>query len=117
MRRKFSKEFKLAAVQRMKRGQAVVEIARAIEVHPSELYHWRRDLDQHGERAFSGIGRKREEESRIAELERKVGQQTLEIDFLKRALQHAEEQRRLRALDGGAASMNRSKRKSNGARS
>jgi hypothetical protein len=50
-------------------------------------------------------------------LERKIGQQTLEIDFLKRALQHVEEQRRLRALDGGAASTSRSKGKSNAARS
>jgi hypothetical protein len=50
-------------------------------------------------------------------LERKIGQQTLEIDFLKRALQHVEQQRRLRAMDGGAASTGRSKRKSNAARS
>jgi len=50
-------------------------------------------------------------------LERKIGQQTLEIDFLKRALQHVEEQRRLRALDGGAASTSKSKGNSHAARS
>ena len=33
----------------------------------------------------------------MAELERKVGQQTLEIDFLKECLQRIEEQRMLQA--------------------
>ena len=110
-RRKFSKELKVEAVRRLANGQTVAEVARAVEVHPSELYRWRRELDEHGERAFQGAGRKRAEESRVAELERKIGQQTLEIDFLKRALQHVEEQRLLRALNNGAPSMGRSKKK------
>ena len=116
-RREFSKEFKVEGVRRLESGQSVAEVARALEVHPTELYRWRRELEEHGERAFPGAGRMRAEESRIAELERKIGQQTLEIDFLKRALQHVEQQRRLRALEGGAASINKSKRKSNAARS
>jgi len=116
-RRKFSKEFKLEAVRQLETGQSGAEVARALEVHPTELRRWRRELEEEGARAFPGVGRKRVEESRIAELERKIGQQTLEIDFLKRALQHVEEQRRLRALDGGAASISRSKKKSAAARS
>ena len=116
-RQKISRELKLEAVRRMASGQRVAEVARAMEVHPSELYRWRREAEEYGERAFQGAGRKRAEESRIAELERKIGQQTLEIDFLKRAWQHVEQQRRLRALDGGAASTSKSKRKSNAARS
>jgi transposase len=111
-RRKFSKEFKQAAVRRLQAGQSAAEVARALEVHPSDLHRWRRELDEHGERAFSGVGRKRAEESRVAELERKVGQQALEIDFLKRALQHIEEQRLLRALNSGASSTNKSGKKS-----
>lgn len=110
-RRKFSKEFKQAAVRRLQAGQSAAEIARALEVHPSDLHRWRRELDEHGERAFSGVGKKRAEESRVAELERKVGQQALEIDFLKRALQHVEEQRLLRALNNGAPSTSKSKKK------
>jgi len=110
-RRKFSKEFKQTAVRRLNSGQSVAEVARALEVHPSDLHRWKRELQEHGERAFSGIGKKRAEESRVAELERKVGQQTMEIDFLKRALQHVEEQRLLRALHNGAPSTNRSKKK------
>jgi hypothetical protein len=53
------------------------EVARALEVQ----HRWRRELQEHGERAFSGVGKKRAEESRVADLERKVGQQAMEIDF------------------------------------
>ena len=110
-RRKFTKEFKQTAVRRLQSGQSIAEVARALEVNPSELHRWRRELEEHGERAFSGVGKKRGEESRVAELERKVGQQAMEIDFLRRALQNVEEQRLLRALNNGAPSMNRSRRK------
>jgi hypothetical protein len=44
-------------------------------------------------------------------LERKVGQQTLEIDFLKGCLQRIEEQRMLQALTGNPRSTAKSKKK------
>jgi transposase len=110
-RRKFTKEFKQTAVRRIESGQSVGEVARALEVHPSDLQRWRRELRDHGERAFSGAGKKRAEESRVAELERKVGQQAMEIDFLKRALQHVEEQRLLQAPHNGGRSTSRWKKK------
>jgi transposase len=110
-RRKFSRKFKQTAIRQMAGGKSAAEVARALEVHPSDLYRWRRELDEHGAEAFTGSGRKRADEDRVAELERKVGRQALEIDFLKRALQHVEEQRLLRALSNGAASTNRSKKK------
>ena len=110
-RRKFSKEFKVAAIRRLQGGQTAAEVARALEVHPAELYRWRREVDEHGERAFQGVGRQRAAESRVGELERKIGQQTLEIDFLKRALQHVEEQRLLRALTTGAPATGKLKKK------
>ena len=110
-RRKFTKDFKQTAVSRLNSGQSVAEVARALEVHPSDLHRWRRELQVHGEHAFRGAGQKRAEESRVAELERKVGQQAMEIDFLKRAWQHVEEQRLLRALNNGAPSSRRSRKK------
>src|SRR3954453_23095614 len=110
-RRKFTKEFQQTAVNRLNSGQSMAGVARALEVHPSDLHRWRRELQEHGERAFNGPGKKRAEESKLAELERKMGQQTLEIDFLKRPLQHVEEQRLLRALNTGAPSTSRSKKK------
>ena len=110
-RRKFTKEFKLTAVGRLRSGQSVGEVARALEVSPGDVQRWRRELNEHGERAFRGGGQRRAEESQVGQLERKVGQQAMEIDFLKRAWQHAEEQRRLRALPGGARSTSRSRKK------
>ena len=110
-RRKFTKEFKQTAIRRLNSGQSMAEVARALEVHPSDLHRWRRELQEHGEHAFSGAGNKRAEESKLAELERKIGQQTLEIDFLKRALQHVEEQRLLRAVNSGAPSTSKSNKK------
>jgi len=110
-RRRFSKELKVAAIRRWESGQSAAEVARALEVHPSDLHRWRRELNDHGERAFCGPGSKRVEESQVAALERKIGQQAMEIDFLKRAWQHVEEQRRLRALNGGGASTRRSRKK------
>ncbi len=47
----------------------------------------------------------------MAELERKVGQQALEIDFLKGCLQRIEEQRMLQAMGGNPRSTRRSKKK------
>ena len=51
-----------------------------------------------------------------AKLERKIGQQTLEIDFLKKCLQRIEEQRMVQALNGNPLSTGRSKSKSGGKR-
>jgi len=110
-RRNFSKDLKLTAIRRLQSGQPAATVARALEINPSDLHRWRRELSEHGARAFAGPGIKRAEESRIAELERKIGQQTLEIDFLKKALQRVEEQRLLRALNGGAVSTSKSRKK------
>ena len=110
-RRKFSREFKETAIRQMAGGKSAAEVARALEVSPTDLYRWRRELEKHGARAFTGVGRKRADEDQFAELERKVGRQALEIDFLKRALQHVEEQRLLRALSNGAPSTSRSAKK------
>jgi transposase-like protein len=97
-RRTFTKEFKEGAVRRLELGASVAEVARACEVNPNVLYRWRRELRKFAAKAFPGEGHRRIEESRIAELERKVGRQAMEIDFLRRCLRRVEEQRRLQAL-------------------
>jgi transposase len=97
-RRMFTKEFKLAAVQRLEQGVSLGEVARALEVNPNVLHRWRRELRDYGVKAFAGNGQRRAEEQQVAELERKVGRQALEIDFLRRCLQYVEEQRKLQAL-------------------
>ena len=50
--------------------------------------------------AFPGRGKRRRDDTKGAQLERKVGQQTVEIDFLKGCLQRIEEERMLQALTG-----------------
>jgi len=97
-RRRFTKEFKEEAVRRLELGASLAEIARACEVNPSVLHRWRREMRDYGAKAFAGNGQRRAEDPQIAELERKVGRQAVEIDFLRRCLQHVEEQRKLQAL-------------------
>ena len=110
-RRQFTKEFKLAAVRRLEEGVSIAEAARGLEVNPNVLHRWRREFRHGPGNVFPGHGQRRWSEGRIAELERKIGQQALEIDFLKGCLQRIEEQRMLRALTGNPQSTGRSRKK------
>ena len=107
----FTREFKLAAVQRLEQGVSIAEVARALEVNPNVLHRWRREFRQGPGNAFPGHGQRRWSEGRISELERKIGQQTLEIDCLKGCLQRIEEQRMLQASNGNPQSTARSGKK------
>ena len=109
--RRFTREFKESAVRRMEMGVAVAEVGRAAEVSPNGLYRWRRELREFGSRAFVGPGRSRAEEQQVAALEGKVGQQALEIDFLRGCLQHVEEQRKLQGLTTRGSSIRTWKKK------
>ena len=80
-RRMYTKEFKRAAVQRLEQGVSLGEVARALEVNPNVLHRWRREIRQGPGNAFPSNGRQRWSEGRIAELERKIGQQALEMIF------------------------------------
>ena len=110
-RRMFTREFKLAAVQRLERGASIGEVARGLEVNPNLLHRWRREIRQGPGNVFPGHGKQRWADGRMAELERNIGQQALEIDFLKGCLQRIEEQRMLQALTGNPPSTGRSKKK------
>jgi transposase len=110
-RRQFTRGFKLAALQRLEAGASVAEVARAFEVNPNVLHRWRREFRRGPGNAFPGLGQRRWEQGRVAQLERKIGQQALEIDFLKGCLQRIEEQRQLQAVTGRPQSTSRSKAK------
>ena len=110
-RRLFTKEFKLAAVRRLEQGVSIGEAARALEVNPNILHRWRREFRTGPGNAFPGNGKQRWAEGQIADLERTIGQQTLEIDFLKGCLQRIEQQRMLQALTVNPRSTGRSKKK------
>ena len=105
-----SRKSKIAAFRQLDAGASITAVARACEINPSPLHRWRRDFQQATEHSFPGLGTKRADENRIAELERKIGQQALEIDFSKRRLQRIE-QGMLQALTGKPVSTNRSGKK------
>ncbi len=110
-RRQFTKEFKLAAVRRLEAGVSLAEVERGLKVNPNVLQRWRRDFRQAPGNAFLGNGQRRWSEGRVAELERKIGQQAVEIDFLKACLRRIEEQRMLQASSGSPRSTGRSAKK------
>jgi transposase len=108
-RRKFTREFKLEAMERLESGASVAAVARALEVNPGLLQRWRQEFRESPGAAFAGAGQRRLDPDRVAQLERKIGQQTLEIDFLKGCLQRIEQPRQLQAVIGKPLSTARSK--------
>ena len=110
-RRQFTKEFKVAAVRRLEQGASVAAIARALEIKPKLLHRWCEEFRRDPGSAFPGRGQPRWPQDGAAELERKIGQQAVEIDFLRACLQRIEEQRMLQASSGNPRSTNRSRQK------
>ena len=95
-RRMYSRDLKIAAMREIEGGRRIGEVARRLEVSPHLLERWRGEWRARGELAFPGIGRRGvsaglSELQRIAELERKIGQQALELDFFGQALQLMEQ--------------------------
>ena len=108
-RRVFTREFKLAAIKELDSGKPLGYVARQLEVNPNTLHRWRREFKEQPTKAFSGQGRRVLAESHEAELERKIGQLTMENDFLKKLLRSFEEQQAV--VNGGAPSTRRSAQK------
>ena len=128
--RYFSVEEKLAAVERVASGEAVSTVARAIGGERDTLYKWYRKYQEGGLDGLRRTGRPRKAEAlsararswkegsdeaaamrrHIAELERKIGEQQVDLDFFRKALRHIEETRRAQAGPGAAASTKSSKR-------
>src|SRR5262245_57697989 len=104
-RRRFTRDFKIAAVRRVTEGESHSAVARDLEILPELLWRWRKRVSKEGEDHLYGIGersprartragsREASKERRIAELERLVGRQQLEIRFLDKALRRVEELR------------------------
>ncbi len=85
-RRVFSKAFKEQIFLEIEGGKSLAQVAREREVHPTMLCKWRSQREQYGEQALAGSGKAYTDEARIAALERKIGQLTMENDLLKKVL-------------------------------
>src|SRR3984893_15301232 len=88
-RQEYSREVKVAAVREIDSGKGIAEVARMYQLSPKRLETWKGEWRAKGELAFPGKTARpqiRLDAERIAELERKIGQQTMEIEFLKKAL-------------------------------
>jgi transposase len=111
--RVFKRTTKICAVERMRAGENVSALARELKVCRTILYRWIDEYEAKGEAAFRrNPGRPargspradwvRTEETgdlaaakqRIADLERKVGQQQVELDFFRQALRQVGAARR-----------------------
>src|SRR2546429_8251237 len=68
-RRTFTREVKLAAVQRLETGSSIAEVARAFEVNPNVLHRWRKEFRQGPGNAFPGAGTRRWDDTELAKLE------------------------------------------------
>lgn len=131
--RVFTRAFKLSVLNRMAAGENVSALARELKVRRKLLYQWRDQLRHGGPAALRTVGRPRKAagaagsetvapratappgalaaaRARIGELERKIGQQQLELDFFKRALRQVEASRRPSDGPGATASTPSSKR-------
>ena len=110
----YSRDLKIAAMRALDAGSRNAEVARKYQVSPHLLERWRGEWRAQGELAFPGIGRRGvslpavEDARRIAELERKIGQLTMENDFLKKVLQHFREHHQPAVVSGGDACLKKS---------
>ncbi len=87
-RRRFSAEFKATvALEALKGEQTLSELAARFDIHPNMIAQWKRQATEGLTEVFSSKGAKQQEagESQIKELHAKIGQLTIERDFLAKA--------------------------------
>jgi transposase len=116
---RWSREFKLLALARMEEVRDVTALALELGVRRELLYKWRRLFLAGGPEALHPIGRPLNETRmalppslapppdtarQVETLERKIGQQQLDLDFFREALRHVGEARRRSGVPGGKAS-------------
>lgn len=112
----YSYEFRLAAVERARTAPSIPKLARELGVNFSQIYRWLRIYEEEGPQALGQRGRvgrasrcpnvppPTSEQARVSELERKVGQQALDLDFLARAFKRVKESRPNNGDAGATAS-------------
>jgi transposase len=105
----YNRDLKVATMRALDSGSTPGEVARKYQLSPKLLERWRGEWRAKGEAAFPGNGRHGapmaavDDVRRIAELERKIGQLTMENDFLKKTLQHFRDHQPPAVVNGGVA--------------
>ena len=126
--RVFTAEQKVAIVKRILAGEDVSALSREVKIRRAVLYRWKDSYRKGGVAAFR-VKRGRPPKTgpvvdvaskaaldlasakrRIAELERKIGQQELELDFFQKALRQVADERRPNGGRGARRSTSSSKR-------
>lgn len=110
-RQQYSRELKIATMRDIDSGKTMAEVARMYQVSPNRLDAWKSEWRAKGELAFPGIGARPQpkgDAELIAQLERKIGQMTMEIDFLKKALRRFREHPLPAVANGNAGSTSKS---------
>ena len=85
-RRKFSREFKIEAVNLVTgRGVSIAQAARDLDLHQTVLGRWVRDYGTASNQAFPGHGHVKPEDEELRRLRRENAKLKAERDILKKA--------------------------------
>lgn len=88
-RRKFTSNFKFKVVlEALSERFTIQELGRKYEIHPAQITNWKSRFLKNGEAVFDKKAKdaKTEAEEKEERLLKAIGQQKMEIDFLKKAL-------------------------------
>src|SRR4051812_30387196 len=86
-RRNHSPSFKAkVALQAIRGDKTLSKLAQQYQVHPTQITAWKQQLLEHAELFANGQSLAEDSQQRVQELHAKIGELTMERDFLSSAL-------------------------------
>jgi transposase len=84
-RRRFDAQLKAkVALEALRDEGTIAELAAKYQLHPNQIYAWKKQLRDGAASVFAGGGKEASREAEVSELYAKIGQLTVERDFLSR---------------------------------